>query len=137
MSRGRVGRGGGGGGGGGGGMYICECMCLYATSIVHVKTSVILKLALLYFFPLLLFTEGRNVLQEVPEFWPDMGQTVEVDAGNFKLSMREDPEAAPDYTTREFILESIQVINCCSLSSSSSYVSHCHQHHCHLFLSLH
>ena len=44
------------------------------------------------------------------EFWPEKGSPVEVDAGNFKLSMREEPDEQPGYTTREFILESIQVM---------------------------
>ncbi|XP_076468835.1 putative receptor-type tyrosine-protein phosphatase mosPTP-1 [Babylonia areolata] len=46
--------------------------------------------------------------EEEPSFWPEKGQMVEVDAGNFKLSMRDDPEQQPDYTTRDFILESMQ-----------------------------
>ena len=47
--------------------------------------------------------------QGLPEFWPEKGSPVEVDAGNFKLSMREDLEEQSGYTTRDFILESIQV----------------------------
>ena len=49
------------------------------------------------------------MFQELPEFWPEKGSPVEVDAGNFKLSMRDELEEQPGYTTREFILESIQV----------------------------
>lgn len=47
--------------------------------------------------------------QEVPEFWPEKDKPVEVDAGNFKLSMRDDPDEQPGYIIRDFILESIQV----------------------------
>ncbi|KAL8600114.1 hypothetical protein ACOMHN_009721 [Nucella lapillus] len=46
--------------------------------------------------------------EEAPSFWPESGEVVEVDAGNFKLSMREDPEVHPAYITRHFILESMQ-----------------------------
>ncbi|PVD24787.1 hypothetical protein C0Q70_15273 [Pomacea canaliculata] len=46
--------------------------------------------------------------QEVPEFWPEKDKPVEVDAGNFKLSMRDDPDEQPGYIIRDFILESIQ-----------------------------
>ncbi|XP_025106378.1 tyrosine-protein phosphatase 99A-like isoform X2 [Pomacea canaliculata] len=46
--------------------------------------------------------------EEVPEFWPEKDKPVEVDAGNFKLSMRDDPDEQPGYIIRDFILESIQ-----------------------------
>ncbi|XP_076448313.1 putative receptor-type tyrosine-protein phosphatase mosPTP-1 isoform X2 [Babylonia areolata] len=46
--------------------------------------------------------------EEFVEFWPEKGNSVEVDAGNFKLSMRDDPVEEQDCVTREFILESIQ-----------------------------
>jgi hypothetical protein len=49
------------------------------------------------------------VYLQLIDFWPEKGESVEVDCGNFKLSMRDDPEENPGYIVREFILESIQV----------------------------
>nr|KAG5708441.1 hypothetical protein BaRGS_026168 [Batillaria attramentaria] len=46
--------------------------------------------------------------QEQPDFWPEKGNPVEVDACNFKLSMRDDPDVQPSHVIRDFILESIQ-----------------------------
>ena len=58
-----------------------------------------------YIFMIIFFT----FTQELQDFWPERGESVEVDCGNFKLSMREDPEEEDTgFTVREFILESIQ-----------------------------
>ncbi|KAL8568602.1 hypothetical protein ACOMHN_006263 [Nucella lapillus] len=58
--------------------------------------------------PVIIVLLSANDEEEFEEFWPEKGNSVEVDAGNFKLSMRDEPEDQPDYTAREFILESIQ-----------------------------
>ena len=70
-------------------MYLSMCVCVY----VYVNVCLYL----------------HAHVQEFAEFWPEKGESVEVDAGNFKLSMRDDPVLESSFTTREFILESIQV----------------------------
>ncbi|XP_012938236.1 tyrosine-protein phosphatase 99A [Aplysia californica] len=47
---------------------------------------------------------------EYKEFWPPKGSSIEVDAGNFRLTMKEEPVAneGQGFVTYEFILDSIQ-----------------------------
>ena len=50
-------------------------------------------------------------IQEYKEFWPPKGSSIDVDAGNFRLSMKEEPEDIDGkaFHTYEFLLDSIQV----------------------------
>ena len=46
--------------------------------------------------------------QEFRSFWPEKGNPISVDTGNFKLTYREDEEMKK-YVIRDFLLESTQV----------------------------
>ncbi|XP_070193777.1 tyrosine-protein phosphatase 99A-like isoform X2 [Littorina saxatilis] len=58
--------------------------------------------------PVIIVLKSSEDEEDFLQFWPEKGSSVEVDAGNFKLSMRDDPEEETGYTTMDFILESIQ-----------------------------
>ena len=47
--------------------------------------------------------------QEFRSFWPEKGNPISVDTGNFKLTYREDEEMKK-YVIRDFLLESTQVL---------------------------
>ena len=48
------------------------------------------------------------LFQEFRSFWPEKGRPISIDAGNFKLTYREDEERKK-YVIRDFLLESTQV----------------------------